>query len=450
MHEKTAFSSASSTLATIVRFALPTLATLVLTQLFNTADAAIVGRVCGESAYAAVGATTTPIGFFTELFMGFSIGTTVLISRTIGERNDEKIARGVHTAILLALICGAACAGIVAASARPFLRLTSTPDSILADATRYLTIYAFGMPVYLAYNFVAAIFRAQGRPQVPLVCLSIGGALNVVGNLCFTILFDLGVTGVALSTVLANTVSLVLLVSVLARERGALRFSIRRCRIDRGCLYEIVRVGLPSGLLGSVFSISNLCVQSSINSLGEGVIAASSAAANIEIYVQYVGNAVSQACIALVGQSFGARDFSRCERIFRTALLSCMIATGTLSVLAYAASDKLLLLFCTSPAIIAAAKERMRFTLLFKILQCVMDISSSVLQGFGKATVPACISLLVVCGFRVVWIFTVFAHVGTLGSLMIVYPISWCFAGVSDLVYFKILMKALKRGVPTP
>ena len=235
---------------------------------------------------------------------------------------------------------------------------------------------------------------------------------------------------------LSNAVSLCLLVAILSRESEDIRFSFRKCKPDGRILKSILRVGLPSGLLGSVFSISNLCMQTAINSLGTEMITASSSASNIEIYVQYPGNAFAQACTTMIGQCYGARKWQRCKKIFFTALSVCMGTTLLISSGVYLGAPVILRIFTDDPGVISLALERMRFTLLCKCLQSAMDISVGVTQGYGKTTVPAIFSLVGVCGLRLLWIFSIFPHRPTVTVLFMIYPITWLIASMANLIYY--------------
>ena len=256
----------------------------------------------------------------------------VVISRFIGTRDSEKTSKAVHTSIVFALICGVSIALLGEALIAPLLKLTYVLSELMADAALYLRIYFAGMPLYMLYNFTASVFRSAGKTQIPLYCLTAGGALNVALNVLFVMVFSMKVEGVAIATVIANGFSFILLILALRRERDDIRFSVRKCRMDKSIVFSIVKIGLPSGLLGSVFSVSNLCVQSAVNSLGSKVILASSSASNIEIYVQYVGNAFAQAGATFISQNLGAKDHDRCKRTALTALSVCVSATLVIAV----------------------------------------------------------------------------------------------------------------------
>ena len=445
-NKKRADLTEGSIIKTLILFILPLVATSALQQLFNTADMVVVRWFVSDTAYAAVGATGTIIGFFVELFLGFSIGANVVIAKFVGEKNHIQSARAVHTAISFALIGGIVIGLIGLCLARPLLSLTRVPDALMKDAVCYLRIYFAGIPLYLLYNFAAAVFRSVGKNKIPLYCLSLGGVLNVLLNLFFTAACHLGIAGVALATVLSNVASLVLLLFILSRENEDIRFSLKSCRIDTPILKRILQIGLPSGLLGSIFSISNICTQTAVNTLGVSVIEASASAGNIEIYVQYLGNAFAQASTTMISQAYGAGKPKRCRQIFSTALPTCMGATLIISIIVYLLSGVILRIFTPDPVIIALAKERMQFTLLFKFIQCAMDISVGVMQGYEKTVFPACISLFGVCGTRLFWIFFVFFPNPTLSVLYVMYPITWLIASGANLAYYCFVQKNISKN----
>ena len=423
-------------------FVLPVAASSILQQLFTSADMAVVGRFEGKQALAAVGGTSTIVNLFIEFFLGLSIGANVLISRHIGEGNEKSANDTVHTAIASALLCGGLIALIGIPLTERLLTAMKTPADILPLSAIYLKIYFAGMPVYMLGNFAAAIFRSRGEPQKPLYCLCAGGVINVALNLLFVVGFHWGVAGVAAATVAANMLSAGLMVYLLTREKGCLCLDIRRIRLHGVIFLRLLKLGLPSGFLGSVFSISNVCVQSAINSLGADVMSASSAAVNVEIYIQFVGNAFAQAATTFTGQNYGAKNYDRCRRVTRIAMGLCVSISTVLSAAAYLAGPALLGIFVADAAVIALAMIRMKYTLLFKPIQAMMDIMVGCLQGYGYTFVPALISIFGVCGLRLLWLYTLFAAAPSLDRLMLVYPIT---QGIAVLLhsacYFRLHRK---------
>ena len=430
----------------MIFFILPLIATSILQQLFHTADMSVVGRFAGDDAYAAVGSTGTVVGLFIEFFMGFSVGVNVVVGHAIGRKDEGEVSKGVHTAILFSVICGLIIAIIGIPFTRKLLELTSVPREILDMATLYLGIYFCGMPFYMLYNFASAIFRAKGESRIPLYCLIAGGVINVILNLVFVLVFGMGVEGVAIATVISNIVSSFLAVTALIKQNDSIKLHLSKLKLHKTVLVRFIKLGLPSGFLYSVFSISNLIVQSSINSLGVNVISASSATAGIEIYVQYFGNAFAQCATTFISQNYGAAKHERCRKAARLALIMSVLITTALSLAVYSLGTPLIKIFTVNKTIIAIALLRMRYTLLFKPLQSVMDIMVGCLQGYGKTLPTSLISIFVVCGVRIIWIYTYFAKVGTLPALMVIYPITWGLAALShSACYFWVLKRNTQK-----
>lgn len=304
----------------IIRFALPVAATGILQQLFNAADIAVIGRFVGKEAMAAVGSNNSLIGLMVTMFGGIAMGANVVIARSTGQGNREGIRNAVHTSILIAFVGGLLMTVIGELLARPLLHWMGVPEEIFGEALRYIRIYFAGLPVIFLYNFESAIFRSQGDTRTPLICLTISGILNVVMNVFFVVVLHMTVDGVALATVLANLISSGLLLIMLMRSRSAIRVQWSGFSYQPRVIGSILRIGTPAGLQGMVFSLSNLCIQSAINSLGADVIAASAAAFNVEIFAYFVLNSFGQACTTFVGQNLGAGNMERCRRATRICM----------------------------------------------------------------------------------------------------------------------------------
>lgn len=412
-------------------FVLPIAAASIIQQLFHSADTAVVGRFVGKEALAAVGGTTPLVNLFIEFFVGLSNAANVVVARFIGQGDKKRAGDAVHTAISVALISGVIVGAAGLLLSKPMLRLMLVPEDIIGLSAEYLRIYFIGMPFLMLNNFSSAVFRSRGNTQKPLCCLSVGGIVNVGLNLFFVLVLNAGVAGVAWATVISSGVSSALLIFLLTREDEIVRLSPGKLRIDREILAMLAKIGLPSGFLGSVFSISNVCTQSAINSLGTDAVSASSAAVNVEIYLQFIGNAFAQATTTAVSQNYGAKKRDRCVSVIKTALLLCVSATIVLSGAVYISGRRLLRIFVTDAAVIEIAMTRMKYTVVFKFVQSVMDIMSGGLQGYGYTLVPALISVFGVCGVRLFWIFAVFPNYRTLGSLMVIYPVTQAIAAVS-------------------
>ena len=411
----------------IPRFALPVAATAILEQLFNASDVAVVGNFTGADstvAVAAVGANSALIGLIVNLFIGIALGTNVVIANAIGHGDRQTVHKAVHTSVLVALIGGILVALLGELVAAPVLGLLNVPEDVFPLALLYLRIYLAGMPVILLYNFEAAIFRSIGETKTPLIALASSGVLNVILNLFFVAVLHMTVNGVAIATVISNAVSSVLLYCKLRRSTREIKLEPKQLRIDGQVLRRILQIGLPAGVQSAVFSISNIVIQSAINSLGTVVMAASSAAFNIEIITYYLLNSFTQACTTFVGQNFGAGELRRCRR---TLLLSlgegiAVLAAAVSTILFF--GKPLLSIFNRDPAVIAVGYTRLVLVMLSHGLSLVYDVVSGYLRGFGISLVPALLTMLGVCGIRIAWVEFVFPQSRTFQTLMTVYPIS--------------------------
>lgn len=411
----------------IPRFALPVAATAILEQLFNASDVAVVGNFTGADstvAVAAVGANSALIGLIVNLFIGIALGTNVVIANAIGHGDRQTVHKAVHTSVLVALIGGILVALLGELVAAPVLGLLNVPEDVFPLALLYLRIYLAGMPVILLYNFEAAIFRSIGETKTPLIALASSGVLNVILNLFFVAVLHMTVNGVAIATVISNAVSSVLLYCKLRRSTREIKLEPKQLRIDGPVLRRILQIGLPAGVQSAVFSISNIVIQSAINSLGTVVMAASSAAFNIEIITYYLLNSFTQACTTFVGQNFGAGELRRCRR---TLLLSlgegiAVLAAAVSTILFF--GKPLLSIFNRDPAVIAVGYTRLVLVMLSHGLSLVYDVVSGYLRGFGISLVPALLTMLGVCGIRIAWVEFVFPQSRTFQTLMTVYPIS--------------------------
>ena len=408
------------------RYALPVAATGILGQLFNAADIAVVGNFTGDmrtAAVAAVGANSPVIGLLLNLFIGIALGANVVIANAIGRGDRETVHRAVHTSIVTALIGGVFVAIFGQLIAAGLMGLLNVPDDVYPLALAYLRIYLLGMPVILLYNFEAAIFRSVGDTKVPLIALTVSGVLNVILNLFFVIVLKMNVNGVAIATVISNAVSSALLLRRLLRG-DLVRVELHDLRIDPTVFRKIMRIGLPAGIQGAIFSLSNIIIQSAINSLGTVVMAASSASFNIEIIAYDVLNSFSQACTTFVGQNYGAGKIDRCKKTMLLSLGEDIIASAIAIVLVLLAGKYLLAIFNNDPQVIEIGYSRLIILFGSYIFTLTYEILSGYLRGFGISLVPAILTLFGVCGVRIVWINTVFPLHQTFRSIMLVYPIS--------------------------
>ena len=409
----------------ILRFAVPLAATSILQQLFNAADIAVVGQFAGDKALAAVGANTFVINMLINLFVGISVGVNVVVANSIGAQSYRAITRSVHTSVIVSFISGILLSFIGVFFARPILSAISTPADVSDLAVRYLQVYFAGIPFVMLYNFVAAILRGKGDTKRPLYVLLATGAINVLLNVIFVAGFGMSVTGVALATVIANALSAGTLFYFLLHEVGPFKLEFWKLKITPVFLGRIMRVGLPAGLQGVVFSFSNVCLQSAINSLGSATVAASAAALTYEFIVYYWLNSFSHACVTFVGQNYGAKNLERCRRAVRWTILLATTSTFALSMLCCYFAKPLLSLYTSDPEIIATGSIRMYVVVGVLFINVFLDVFSGALRGMGQSLAPALTCVVGVCGIRILWVIFVFPMYQNFTSLMVVYPISW-------------------------
>ena len=421
----------------ILMIALPLAASGILQQLFNAADVAVVGQFVGKEAMAAVGANAPVVNILITMFTGISLGANVVISRYTGRKDKENAENVAHTAILVAVISGFFILVLGQCIARITLEMMSVPDDCLDMAVLYLRVYLCGMPVIFLYNFEAAIFQSQGDTKTPLMCLIISGVVNVILNLFFVIVIGMTVNGVALATVISNGISSMLLL----KGKTPLTIEKQRFRIHADLLKEMLQIGLPAGLQGMVFSISNILIQSAVNSLGTDVVAGSSAAGNLEIIGYFVVNSFSQACTTIIGQNFGANQPERCHKTLMISLIESWIVGGTVSFLIIIFGKQLLRLFNSDPNVIAFGYQRLFWILSFEVINGTIDIISGAMRGYGESLTPALIALVCICGVRIVYIFTYFASHRSFTTLMLAYPISWIITVIVISAAYLIMRK---------
>ena len=425
----------------ILMIALPLAASGILQQLFNAADVAVVGQFVGKEAMAAVGANAPVVNILITMFTGISLGANVVISRYTGRKYKENAENAAHTAILVAVISGFFILVLGQCIARITLEMMSVPSDCLDMAVLYLRVYLCGMPVIFLYNFEAAIFQSQGDTKTPLMCLIISGIVNVILNLFFVIVIGMTVNGVALATVISNGISSMLLFAFLLKGKTPLTIEKQRFRIHADLLKEMLQIGLPAGLQGMVFSISNILIQSAVNSLGTDVVAGSSAAGNLEIIGYFVVNSFSQACTTIIGQNFGANQPERCHKTLMISLVESWIVGGTVSFLIIIFGKQLLRLFNSDPNVIAFGYQRLFWILLFEVINGTIDIISGAMRGYGESLTPALIALVCICGVRIVYIFTYFAFHRSFTTLMLAYPISWIITVIVISAAYLIMRK---------
>lgn len=422
-------------------FALPIAATGILEQLFNASDIAIVGNFAQTdktAAVAAVGANSPIIGLILNLFIGIALGANVVIANAIGRDDKQTVQKAVHTSMVVSVIGGVLVAIIGELIAEPLLTVLNVPDDVLELALLYLRIYFLGMPVILLYNFEAAIFRSIGETKMPLIALTLSGILNVLLNLFFVIVLKMSVNGVATATVLANVVSAGILYIKLVKSDKYIKVEFKKLRIDGKVFAKIMQIGLPAGIQSAVFAVANIVIQGAINSLGTVVIAASSAAFNIEIIAYNVMNSFSQACTTFVGQNFGANKIDRCKKTLFLCLIEDAIASGTAILIVLITGKFLLSIFNNNPEVIEIGYTRLVIIFIAYIFSMLYEVMSGYLRGFGFSLVPAILTTVGVCVLRIIWINTVFPANRTFVTIMTAYPVS--LATTAVLIFIALII----------
>ena len=436
----------------VIRFSLPLILSGILQLLYNAADVMVVGRFASTQALAAVGSTSSLINLLVNVFMGLSVGASVTVARAYGARDARSVHEAVHTSVSVAAVSGVAVGLLGFFLARPLLEMMQSPEDVIDLASTYVRIYFIGMPFNLLYNFGAAILRATGDTKRPLVYLSISGLINVLLNLLLVIRFRLGVVGVAVATIVSQAVSMVLVLTCLIRSEGVVRLRLREMRVHPRMLGEIVRVGLPAGLQSSLFSISNVLIQSSINTFGSLAVAGNAAASNLEGFVYTSMNAIYQADLTFASQNMGAGRYPRVRRTMWVCLGTVTVIGLALGFAFNALARPLLGLYNSDPEVIAFGVMRMSIILPTYFLCGLMDTMVGQLRGVGYSVMPMIVSLTGACLLRIVWIMTVFAmpQYHTLRMLYLSYPVSWAITFLAHLVCYLVCARRLPREATQP
>ena len=440
-------------LKNIIFYTVPIILTSWLQLLFNAADLVVVGQFDGSNCLAAVGATGAITNLIVNLFIGLSVGAGVTVAHGLGSGDEEAVHRAIHTAIPAAVISGLFLTVVGVSLSKTFLTWMDTPENILPLSTIYMQIYFGGMTFNMVYNFAASILRAAGDTQSPLKFLAISGVVNVVLNLIFVIVFHMNVAGVALATTISQGVSAVLVVRTLMRRTDVCRLELNKLRIHKPQLVKMIRIGLPAGVQGSMFSISNVMIQSSINSFGDIVMSGNTAAGNIEGFVFTAMNAFHQTAVNFTGQNVGARQYDRVKKILFTCL-GCVAVTGiVLGTALYVFGPQLLSIYITdSQEAIGYGMIRMSYICAVYFLCGLMDVSTGALRGMGASTVPMIISVLGVCGIRLLWIGTIFQipQFHTPDCLYLSYGVSWVVTVLAQFAAFWLVYNKHKKEAESP
>lgn len=431
----------------ILKFTLPLMLSSVLQLLFNAADIIVVGNFASDNSLAAVGSTTALVNLMTNLFLGLSTGANVLSAHYMGAGDDNRVSKTVHTSITLSIISGLIMTVIGVIFADKLLSLMDTPDEVIDLSTLYLRIYFCGMIAMMVYNFGSSLLRSKGDTKRPLYYLAFAGVINVVLNMIFVIIFKMDVAGVALATVISQCVSAFLVVRCLMKETDGFKLILKKLGIDKQITLKILRIGIPAGFQGVVFSLSNVVIQSSINGFGPVVMAANSAAASIEGFVWVSMNAFSQAAISFVSQNIGAGKYSRINKITFTACACAAIAGLVFGNLAYLFGEPLLGIYDPRPEIIPSGLIRMSLVCGLYFLCGLMDCCTGAIRGMGFAVAPTIVSLLGACGLRLLWIGTIFQipDYHTEFMLFLSYPLSWGITFIVHLICFVIMRRKFPK-----
>lgn len=432
----------------MLRFALPLMLSSMLQLLFNAADIITVGKFGSEHSLAAVGSNTALINLLTNLFIGLSIGANVLVARFYGAKNGEELNETVHTAMLLSLISGLILTATGVIFARYFLIWMKTPTEILGLATTYLKIYFLGMPAMMIYNFGSAILRAIGDTKRPLYFLAASGVINIVLNLLLVVVFRLDVKGVGIATVISQTVSAILIIRCLAKSNGDIKLELKKLRLSRGKVGAILRIGLPAGLQGSIFSLSNVVIQSSVNLFGPIVVKGNSAAQNLEGFVYFSMNAFHHATLSFTSQNMGAKKYDRLGKILKNGLCLAILFGAGFGGTVILFGRNLLSIYTNDSAAISAGMTRLYIITGTYTLCGIMDVMVGAIRGIGYTVLPTIVSLIGACALRLVWLATVFRipKFHTINTVYLSYPITWLVTIIAHVICYIIIRKKNRFG----
>lgn len=423
----------------ILIFALPLAASSILQQLFNSVDTAVVGRFASSQALAAVGSNGSLISLLINLFIGISLGSNVVIAHYIGQGAQKNIQAAIHTAIVVALVSGFFVMILGQFIARPVLLLMGTPEDVIDLAVLYLRIYLLGMPFIMLYDFGSSILRSTGDSKRPLYSLIVAGVINTLLNLVLVIGFKLSVSGVAIATVISNVVSSGIVIYFLTQESEPIKLDLKKLAVSTTELKKILKIGVPAGLQGMMFSIANVCIQSTINSFGSDAIAGSAAALNYEFFSYFMVNAFGQTTVTFTSQNYGAGEYGRCKKIFRTGMMFSFISCGLLSAVFVIGRGFFLGIYSTDANVLVYAKQRICIATTLELLTSIYEISAGAMRGLGHSMTPAVITFMGSCVLRLIWISTACKMVHEFWVLMIIYPISWIITGIAMMIAYGML-----------
>ena len=431
----------------ILGFAFPLMVTGLLQIVYNAADVMVVGRFAGSISLAAVGATSTLVNLMLNLFLGLSMGSGVVVAKHIGAGDGASVHRTVHSAMLLSILSGFVI-GILGVVISPYaLSAMGTPDEVHSLSTLYLRIFFLGTPANMVYNYGASILRATGDSKRPLYILTATGVLNVVLNLIFVIYFNMDVAGVALATIISQYVSAICVLYILLNINSYIHLSLRKLRFYKNEIRDILKIGIPAGLQGSLFSLSNVIIQSSINSFGAAAIAGNTASGNVDSIIFTCCNSVSQTATTFTSQNLGAGQYKRIRKIYFNCVGVSMGIAAIFGVALLTFGPQILTVFSTDTEVIDMGLIRLRLFAVTYIINSVLDVTTGQMRGLGKSVIPMIVTMVGVCGLRVLWVFTVFPQYRSMFTLYLSYPVSWLATGIVLVTMYAVTFrKILKRS----
>ena len=444
--------TSGSILGKLIRFSGPLIFSGVLQLLFNAADVVVVGKFAGDNSLAAVGSTGSIINLLVNLFVGLSVGANVITARYFGANKKAEVSKAVHTSILISIYSGIVLTVVGVIGAKSILTFMKSPPEVLDKATLYLQVYFAGITSTTIYNFASAILRAKGDTKRPLYILFFSGIINVILNLIFVIFFKMDVAGVALATVIAQTISAILVIGCLIREEDEFRLNIKKLFIDRDIFLQIVKIGVPAGFQGILFSFSNVIIQSGVNSFGAVVVAGNSAASNIEGFVYVAMNGFAQGTLTFTSQNAGANKYHRVKKVFIISEIIVLIVGLVLGNLVYFMGELAIRLYTDNPEVVKAGLERMSIICTMYFLCGMMDVAACTIRGLGYSLLPMFVTVIGVCGIRLLYIGTIFTlpQFHNCAMLFVSYPISWGVTLLAHLICFVVILRKLLKKANSP
>jgi len=431
----------------VISYTLPIILSGVLQLLFNAVDHSMVSHWGGDEALAAVSATGSLITLITNLFMGLSVGAGITVARALGQRRREDVQKTVHTSVPIAIVSGVILTVVGIVFSEYFLRLMGTDEKVIDDAALYMRIYFCGITFSMLYNYGAAILRATGDTRGPLIYLTVGGLANVVLNIFFVTVLGMTVDGVAMATVISLGISTVLTFANLMRRTDECRLDLKKLCFDKRAFLSILRIGLPSGIQGALFSISNVLIQSSINSFGDIAMAGNGAANSIEGFIYTAMNAFSHTTQNFVSQNYGAKNFKRIKKITALSIAMVTAVGAVMGAVIYLLREPLVSIYTDSPVAAEYAYIKLFYVGLFYFLCGIMETLAGSIRGLGASVTPMIVSLIGACVLRVIWIYTIFENNRSFETLFLSYPVTWVITILCHAAVFIVLYTKKKKAV---